>query len=722
MKDKKGEKNMNANNKKAMSLLVVLGFFISVLAVFGPVGAETGRAPVFTVAATYYQDGLQTSKFDLNVGNTLTVNLTVGNTGSNSTDANVTLFYADDLWGVESVTTWGPMAINNTTPIVVSYDFIHSLLLPNLNNTFWVNVTDANASVNVSIPLTIGLSQPRVDLVKVTSNNANNTVCVLGVNEVSIDTTIRVTGSQALTNAQLFCYLDNAAGAFIGQMDIPTMQLGATATHTYKANFSGMSVSYAEHAIYVEASCGEITFANTSANFTVVQAKADIQMLEVTATPDTFILGKGQTKEVTIEAHVINLGTIAQSNVTVNFYLDSANTPTGTVTLEESLAAATGEKYVDYYYNFTDAQIGTHVFWADVPRFIGSTDITQNVTPNITITGEANVSVDTFTLSAASGLEGDTVTMTAKLFNNGTADAVNYTCEFVHGTSSLGTKTNLTVVKGGTLEVVFSYTLPNITVDNMTQGAAAKVGNSMKGTNLTIIKKKPVVVVANIAIVPAGFKAGDTVTATVTVNNSGTAVATGVVIDLYDGNTKIGNSTAMNISAGSSQAFTITAIVPASTTDANHTFYAKYGTTAEKNMTVPNVPHTPTVASIVLGNFTVSPKTKDKMPKDSTQSYTLTVVLKNNGELAGTVVLTVKEGTKTINTQNVTVAGKGTQTVTIVWKVKGDGSHSAVATITGAGTGTATAKATLKYTPGFEVIFLAAAILVAAVLVRRRKQ
>jgi PGF-CTERM protein len=44
--------------------------------------------------------------------------------------------------------------------------------------------------------------------------------------------------------------------------------------------------------------------------------------------------------------------------------------------------------------------------------------------------------------------------------------------------------------------------------------------------------------------------------------------------------------------------------------------------------------------------------------------------------------------------------------------------------LTGADTGTpssVTAKCTLEYTPGFEVLFLVAAILVAALLVRRRK-
>jgi hypothetical protein len=339
---------------------------------------------------------------------------------------------------------------------------------------------------------------------------------------------------------------------------------------------------------------------------------------------------------------------------------------------------------------------------------------------NVTVNGEADVKVDTFTLSAASALEGDNVTMTAKLFNNGSADAVGISCDFLYGTATVGTKTNLTVVKGGNLDVVFVYTVPNQTA-TQTQLASAKVGAATKGTNLTLVKKVPAYEFVSLTLPTGTIRVGDTVTMQAVVKNNGTGAGTGVVVDFYDGTTKMNSSAAFNLTAGSSQTVSVQ-VVLAGTGDANHTFIVKVGT-VEKNATA-MVGHKLSEPAISILNFTCAPKTKDKQPKDSTQTFTLTLVLKNAGEKAGTVTLTVKEGKKVLNTQNVTIDGGASKTITVSWSVKGDGSHSAVATITGnvGTTTTMTAKCTLKYTPGFEVIFLAAAILVAAVLVRRRKQ
>jgi hypothetical protein len=323
-----------------------------------------------------------------------------------------------------------------------------------------------------------------------------------------------------------------------------------------------------------------------------------------------------------------------------------------------------------------------------------------------------------FTLSAATGLEGENITMTAKLANDANMDATGVDVAFVLGTATIGTKTNLTIAKGATLDVTFTYTLPNVTATK-TELACAKIGTlSSTATNLTIVKKVAVYEVTAFTLPTDTWRVGDKVTLQATVKNNGTGDGTGVVVDFYDGITKMNSSAPFNLTKGSSN--TVSVMVTLAGVEANHTFFAKVGT-IEMNKTK-SVLHTLTVASITIGNFTCAPKTKDKQPKDSTQTYTLTIVLKNSGELAGVVKLTIKEGTKLISEQNVTVEpGAVGKTVTVSWKVKGDAVHTATATITGAGTGTATAKATLHYTPGFEVLFLVAAIIVAAVLVRRRK-
>jgi hypothetical protein len=332
----------------------------------------------------------------------------------------------------------------------------------------------------------------------------------------------------------------------------------------------------------------------------------------------------------------------------------------------------------------------------------------------------ANVVVESVAVSAASGLEGTNVTFTAQLNNTGTADAVNQTVEFLDGTTSLGTVTNQSVAVGQAKAVTFVYTLADVTADT-TKTITAKVGASSAWVNVTIVAK-----VARINItafsVPDGMRIGDLKNLTASVKNDGTGDATGVVVEFYDGTTKVAASEAFNLTVGSSKDISL-AVTLAGAADANHTFFVK-AAGAEKN-TTKLIGHKLAPASVGVTAFTVKPAKKDKQPQDSTQSFTLSISLKNSGEFkSANCTLTIKEGTKALFTESLALDPGQTVTKTYTWKVKGSGAHTATATLSGAEAGTPatmTTKCTLEYTPGFEVLFLVGAILVAALLVRRRK-
>jgi PGF-CTERM protein len=129
-------------------------------------------------------------------------------------------------------------------------------------------------------------------------------------------------------------------------------------------------------------------------------------------------------------------------------------------------------------------------------------------------------------------------------------------------------------------------------------------------------------------------------------------------------------------------------------------------------------------ASIGIQAFKVSPGTKDNQPKDSSQSYTATITLKNSGEKAGKVQLMLLDNLKIVANQSASVDAGASKDVKVTFSIKGSGTHTIRAVVTGDidyANMTKTAKCTLNYQPGFEVVVLVAAVLVAAVLVRRRK-
>jgi hypothetical protein len=590
----KGELNMKQKGMKGMSLLVMLGFVLSVLTVFAPVGAADGRA----------------GSFVLNVS------------------------FSDDMGGTT----------NNT----------HAMTM--------VNIT-ANVSLDA--------------------------------------------GQENVTDLQVSAYAnDEMVGA--------TQSLGDLAQGQFEDyTWQWMPLEYGDYTIKVTAQNGT-DVANMTEKIVFFRSLAsNITIDSVTLTAQSALIG---VDEVTITAALVNHGNApGQANVTFGV----GEVPLGFV-LQDVPAGGNANAVLMTKFdglNLTDGSyaVGALVFDWQISIMMA--------TENVTLTNPAaKLSVDSLLASAASALEGTNVTLTARLNNSGTADAMNLTVDFLDGATAVHSETNVSVDMGQVKDITYIWVLPDVSADT-TKTITAKLGTSSAWVNVTIIAKMAVILITDFTV-PDGMRIGDVKNLTATVKNNGTGDATGVVVEFYDGTTKLVSSPAFNLTAGSSTQVSL-AVTLAGTADAIHTFFVK-ATGAEKN-TTKLVAHKQTPASVGITSFTVAPTKKDKQPQDSTQSFTLTVVLKNSGELkSNNCTLTIKEGTKAILLvpEGIALDGNGTVTKTYTWKVKGSGGHTATATLTGAdaaASATKTTKATLEYTPGFEVLFLVAAIIVAAILVRRRK-
>jgi len=584
---------MKKNGMKGMSLLVMLGFVLSILTVFAPAGAADGRAGSFVVAMTIAD----------NMGNTIT-------------EANV------------------------STPV--------------------------NITINVSLASGV--------------ENITDLKVMLEINGVQNGTT-------------------QSLGDLVqGQFEDYTWQWVPGTYGDYTINVSAMN---------------DTETANQTVQSMLFQAlDSDISITNLGASVQEAMIGQ---TVVTITATLANAGN-QDGEATVTFYVDDM-----TIGSVPKLVPAGGSDDATCTTMFANLGLadGNHTVTAKM------TDLKPSeATPvNITLTNPAaKLSVDSLLASAASALEGTNVTLTARLNNSGTADAMNLTVDFLDGATVAHSEINVSVDMGQIKDITYIWVLPDVSADT-TKTITAKLGASSASVNVTIIAKVAVILITDFSV-PDGMRIGDVKNLTATVKNNGTGNATGIVVEFYDNTTKLANSTAFDLSAGSSIQVSL-AVTLAGTADANHTFFVK-AMGAEKNLTK-LVAHKQTPASVSITSFTVAPAKKDKQPQDSTQSFTLTVVLKNSGELKSTnCMLTIKEGTKAILLvpEGIALDGNGTVTKTYTWKVKGSGGHTATATLTGAdaaASATKTTKATLEYTPGFEVLFLVAAIIVAAILVRRRK-
>ena len=169
------------------------------------------------------------------------------------------------------------------------------------------------------------------------------------------------------------------------------------------------------------------------------------------------------------------------------------------------------------------------------------------------------------------------------------------------------------------------------------------------------------------------------------VRNNGTANASAVQVMFFDNTAgvlvNLNRSSAFNLMPGSTfeASAMCTLIGPANST---HIFLARV-TGAEANQTK-LIGNALVPATVRIKSFTAAPSKMTDRPRDSAQTFRLTLVLENTGELAGTVFVTVIQGTKVIVPLDEKKVEPGTNlTITYDWRVKGEGKHTAAVSITG---------------------------------------
>lgn len=501
---------------------------------------------------------------------------------------------------------------------------------------------------------------------------------------------------------------------------------GLNASEFREITWQANPPSYGDYIIMVTAINGTDTANQAVKTVYYRSLDSDISIAGVMASPATALIG---VDEVTVSAALANKGNM-EGSASVSFMLDGTM-DLGTVVTEVPAGETVNADLVTKYSGLLIAD-GTHTITASMTDLTPSTMEVGDI--NLT-NPKANVTIDDLKVDKASAYEGDKVTFTVTLTNSGTADAPNITVDFselvILVYMSIGQLPNVTVAKGTTVNVTWAYTLPNITgtTENKTIRAGYGEGivlTTYKTINVTTNKKLPKLEYVTFTA-PTGKRINEMAEFTIKVMNNGTATATGIVIKLMEGAMAYTNvSAAFNLTVGESKEVKL-GITLTGDGDKNHTYTAVAtvgGVDYKKDATV-MVGHE-IFASIGIKAFKISPTKKENQPKDSSQSYTATVTLKNVGEKAGSVQLILMEGIKIIGNQTVSVDALAQKDVKMTFKVKGSGTHKITAMVSLPNPDpmnmTKTASCELKYQPGFELVVLIGAIIVAAVVVGRRKK
>jgi PGF-CTERM protein len=241
---------------------------------------------------------------------------------------------------------------------------------------------------------------------------------------------------------------------------------------------------------------------------------------------------------------------------------------------------------------------------------------------------------------------------------------------------------------------------------------------------VTVKKKLPVIEFVSF-VIPTGIRQYDEVLFNITVKNNATVNASGVTIKILKDGWTYCTTEPFNLTAGQTKSVQalVTIMDPG---DVSQNFSASAGVGAlsfSKTATV-YVGHR-IYAAIGVKAFTMSPTKKENQPKDSTQSFTAKLTLKNIGEKAGSVQVLIVEGKKVLANTTANVDGSASKDVSYTVKLSGAGKHklTVVLSLPSPDPGNMTMNATceLQYQPGFEVVVVVASVLVAAALFRRRK-
>jgi subtilase family serine protease len=302
---------------------------------------------------------------------------------------------------------------------------------------------------------------------------------------------------------------------------------------------------------------------------------------------------------------------------------------------------------------------------------VGSASIPVN-TPAM-----SDLIVTSLTTDKPSYEAGETVTVTATIKNQGTADASAFAVQLAPGTLAKQTANISTLAINGTQNITFTFTAPVYTGDTvLTLTVTADLGNAIaeldesnntRSTNITIKAAKPDLTITSLTTDKASYDTGETVTATAIVANTGYVSVSSCEVALAPGSLAAITKTTGAINAGGNTSVVFTFTIPAGTPSGDMLLTA----TADPNNKIAEINESNNSRTYTISvnesvpDLTITALTSDRQTYEAGDTVTVNATVANLGgrNVSSCDVRLTPGSLPAITKTTGTIAGNGGSTV-----------------------------------------------------------
>ena len=407
------------------------------------------------------------------------------------------------------------------------------------------------------------------------------------------------------------------------------------------------------------------------ASVNILAAQPDITITSLKADKSSYAGGE----TITVKATVKNKGNKAADAFDVSL------TATGMDTQTKALSGmdAGGSKTLTYTYTAPSGSSGTSIdflAFADCDDVVDESNENNNkaeteVSVNAVL---PDLTIESVTPEPGIAKQGDAVTITVVVGNQGNKDVASSDVKLVIGGEVVGTKVAEAIPAGGSTTITFTYTVPDdapagtldivATVDPTNEIKESNETNNTGTNTMQVEARLPDLTVVSVTPEPAVAQPGDTVKITVVIGNDGDRDVTSTELALVIGGELVGTLPVENLPAGGTTTIVFEYTIPDSMPEGTLNIVATVDPTniiPEKDETN-NTGTSSMKVEVKLPDLTIASVTPQPSKAQPGDKVDIKVVVGNQGEksVASTEVtlLVGGEAVGTLPVQNVSASGR----------------------------------------------------------------
>lgn len=466
-----------------------------------------------------------------------------------------------------------------------------------------------------------------------------------GGDKVTVTATVYNQGS---TDAEAFKTAVELEGVSPVQKECSGLASGASVDLTYEFTAPVLDAADALDVLGF-ADCNNVIVESNETNndavtsVNILAAKPDITITSLKADKSSYTGGE----TITVKAVVKNKGNKAADDFDVSL------TATGMDKQTKALSGmeAGGSKTLTYTYTAPSGSSGTSIeflAFADCNDVVDESNENNNkaetkVSVNAVL---PDLTIESVTPDPGIAKQGDTVSITVVVGNQGNKDVASSDVKLVIGGEVVGTKVAEVIPAGGSTTITFTYTVPDdtpagtldivATVDPANEIKESNETNNTGTSSMQVEARLPDLTVVSVTPDPGVAQPGDTVKITVVVGNDGDRDVTSSEVALVIGGELVDTLPVENLPADGTTTIVFEYTIPDSMPEGTLNIVA----TVDPMNNIPEKDETNNIGTgsmkveVKLSDLTIHAVTPNPSTVEPGETVTIDVVVANDGEKA----------------------------------------------------------------------------------------